>query len=178
MSLRKLLVKGRNSTWFTFSTFVAIIIWITMLIMYFRFHVNVIKNFNALALLSVSVSGLSFSMTLLVALVAIFGSKDMGTFYKWSEKYKNDKSDDSRFVFYDTFAPYAWVAILFAVTGLISLFLGTFNLSIFDKFCSVNFVLKSFDIISLGLAIWSLMDLMIDTILSRISKIIRENRKK
>lgn len=170
MTLIKLLIKGRHATWQTWPTYIAFFILILILIEYFIFNIDIFAEINFLSLLGVSVSGLSFSLALLVTMVTIFNSDDMNIFYKWSKDH-----DDDRFVFFETFAPYAWIAILFSLSGLVSLTLGVLNLKILTKLYYLTFLLKSIDIVVLGLAIWSLMDLMIDTIINRINKIINKN---
>lgn len=104
----------------------------------------------------------------------------MEKLYIYTEENRNEKDNKRRFVFYDTFAPYAWISLLFCISSMLSLVGGVFNFQVLKllKLYWVVVILKYIAVSSMALAIWSLFDLVIDTIISRINKIKRNLKEK
>ncbi|MCI1634555.1 MAG: hypothetical protein LKI22_12070 [Liquorilactobacillus nagelii] len=180
MRLSKLLKLGGRSTWKTPASKITLIIFVIAVMTYIFSGVNLLSDFSIMSLFSGSISGMTFTLTLLTAIVSILDNGDMEKLYVYTEKNKDDKNNKDRYVFYNTFAPYAWISLLFCISSLLSLIGGVFNFQVFKllKLYWVIVIFKYVDVALTALAIWSLFDLVIDTIISRMNKIKRNKKKK
>ncbi|AUJ29614.1 hypothetical protein [Liquorilactobacillus hordei] len=178
MHLSKLLKYGSHTTWRTKSASTTLVLLVIVIFLNIFFGIDFLSNFAIITLFSGSISGMTFTLTLLTAIISILDDDEMKQLYEYTQKNIEKIDDDDRFVFYETFAPYAWIALLFCISSILSLFGGVFNFEIFKKIRLYYIVVwfKYIDIAAMALAIWSLFDLVIDTIISKMDKIIRKSK--
>lgn len=180
MRLSELLRYGGKSTWRTHASIFTFIVFLIVTTISLCSGVDLLSCFSIMSLFSGSISGMTFTLTLLTAIVSILNNGDMEKLYIYTEENRNEKDNKRRFVFYDTFAPYAWISLLFCISSMLSLVGGVFNFQVLKllKLYWVVVILKYIAVSSMALAIWSLFDLVIDTIISRINKIKRNLKEK
>lgn len=177
MSIFEVLNKGRRATWYTSSSLIALLTIIIGTVLSAYFHISFFKKFSTIALMAASITGLTFTLALLMALNSVFSDEELKRYYKHYTDHSSEKLDN-KFTFFETFAPYIWIALLFSTSAVISLIGGVIDFTKIIGVLSVNaiFIIREFfkilEVVSLGLGIFSLLDLLIDTVLNKVDHIV------
>lgn len=120
-----------------------------------------VDSFSLSDFLTPAITGLSFTLALIVATTRIFSKDQLVDIYK----YKDNDNPDEGYLFYRTIAPYIWTSTIWLIVAIGALFAKIF---IFDFPQIIHEVLKLIysSIVLMGvMSLWSLLSVHIGDII-------------
>ncbi|RMX25834.1 hypothetical protein [Limosilactobacillus reuteri] len=152
----KLLVLGKNDTYRQFSTYIWIVISLIIFILYTKKIIKI--SIPEGILLTSSIAGLSFTIAVFSVMSAAVSQKSLIYYAKFAISKKNR-------AFFETFANFIWVALLFTISffiATISILLNTWSLIGYIKILNISVI---------SLAVFSMFELVIDVVWQAVSNV-------
>ena len=152
----KLLVLGKNDTYKQLSTYIWIVISLIIFILYTKKIIKI--SIPEGILLTSSIAGLSFTIAVFSVMSAAVSQKSLIYYAKFAISKENR-------AFFETFANFIWVALLFTISffiATISILLNTWSLIGYIKILNISVI---------SLAVFSMFELVIDVVWQAVSNV-------
>ncbi|MCH5358551.1 hypothetical protein [Limosilactobacillus reuteri] len=152
----KLLQLGRRDTYHQVSTYLWIIIVIIVFILY---ALNIIDvNISDESLLTASIAGLSFTIAVFSVMNVAINKKSLIYYAKYALWKQN-------YAFFETFAGFIWVALLFSISFFVSV------IAIFLSDTYISNYIELTNILIISLAVFSMFELVVDVVWQTVSNV-------
>lgn len=171
IDIRTVLIEGKRASWCTWPTGIAIV-FILIGTLFVKSTDEILNGFSVTVLLSASIAGLALTLPLLTAMFSVLPDDDFKKMFGYYLHHDKNMRDPKTTAFFESFAPFIWIEILFGLSAFLSLLGSVINFGAF-YFLPRTLIIagKITDICILGLAITQMIDLLFDTILTRMDKI-------
>lgn len=150
--------KNHRTTVFNIYSLIGVIITLIFSFLFLCFPKVISVDYKVSSLLSVSVTGLSFTFALFVAVRNVFDIPELGHIYLVSRTHEKLKN-----TFKEIFVPYVWTSFLWLVLVAISISSMIFRFNVFINKASIQYF-KGLTLILVLVAALNIFGLVSDTI--------------